>query len=361
MTNNNYILVGGYPLKDKEQHPGGQVTATRLLAEYAQEHNIKLNIIDTSQNSFPVPSVKDRLKSAFNRILKLKQLLKEKNINGVIIFSSTGFSFYEKVFMALIARIYKTKALLFIRSGHFIDLNKKNKIAKFLNKLLLKIPNYIGAQGNKWVEFYNEMNVDKSNIKLIHNWIKIYDDIDCKKNNHSVVFLFAGWIVEKKGVLELFDVIEENRDLDKYIFRFAGEGTLFEKLQKRKIDKNLTNIEMLGWMGSNELQEEYKKADVFILPSHAEGFPNVILEALNHRLPIISTNVGGIPDSVINEYNGYIIEPKDTKALYESIKKMGESFEKRLEFSQKSEKVLRENHDFNKTCPKVFNIFEEEK
>ena len=42
------------------------------------------------------------------------------------------------------------------------------------------------------------------------------------KNNDSVVFLFAGWIVEKKGVLELFDVIEKNRDLDNFIFRFAG-------------------------------------------------------------------------------------------------------------------------------------------
>ena len=56
--NKEYIVVGGYPPEGKDQHPGGQVTATRLLAEYAELNGIKLHIIDTSQQHFPIPPFK---------------------------------------------------------------------------------------------------------------------------------------------------------------------------------------------------------------------------------------------------------------------------------------------------------------
>ena len=359
MTNNQkeYILIGGYPAKGINQHPGGQVTATRLLVEYAKANNIKLNIIDTSQNSFPIPSIISRLKQAKKRIIKLNKLLKEKNIDGVIIFSSTGFSFYEKIFMSLITKKYNVQSFLFIRSGHFIDLNMSNKVMKIINKFLLKIPTFIGAQGNKWVDFYQNMNVNLSKVKLIYNWIKIKKENTYQTSDDQVVFLYAGWMVQKKGVVDLFDVIQKNNDLKSYTFRFAGEGTLFESLKERKEKYNLDNIELLGWVDEKNMLDEYKKADIFILPSHAEGFPNAVLEALNCRLPIISTNVGGIPDSIIDGYNGYIFEPNDQKVMYEKIKKLGESSEKRIEFSQNCNAILMKHHDFNKNCQHVFDSF----
>jgi glycosyltransferase involved in cell wall biosynthesis len=328
------------------------------LAKYAQDNNIKLHIIDTSQNSFPIPTLKIRIDKAWNRILKLKHIIKINNINGVIIFSSTGFSFYEKVFMSFIANIYKVESFLFIRSGHFIDLNKKSKIIKSFNKFLLKIPTFLGAQGEKWVEFYDEMGINRSNIKLIHNWIEINKDYKYQTNEDKVVFLFAGWMVEKKGVLDLFNVIENNDDLKQFTFRFAGAGTLLEELKKRKEENNLDNIELLGWKDEKELQDEYEKADVFILPSYAEGFPNVVLEALNNRMPIISTNIGGIPDSVIDGYNGYIVEVGDKKVLYKSIKNLGESKDLRIKFSKNTEQILYKQHDLLLNCYKVFDNFE---
>jgi len=354
-----FILVGGYPSKDKEQHPGGQLTASTLLVEYANENNIDLKVIDTSQCSFPVPSFFDRIKSAFQRIRKLISYLKNENIAGVIIFSSTGFSFYEKTIMSAIASIYRVKSLLFVRSGHFIDMNNSKPFLKYLNKILLKIPTFIGAQGLKWCEFYEAMNVNKNKIKLIYNWIQIDEYTQYNTTNDKVVFLFVGWIVEKKGVLDLFHVIEEYSELNNHVFQFAGEGTLFEELQNRKKEKGLKNIELLGWQSEEQLKNLYENADVFILPSHAEGFPNVILEALNYKLPIISTNVGGIEDSVVDGYNGYIIPPKNSIKIYESIRKIAESEVLRKRFSENSQKILKKNHDYYVNCRKVFSIFDE--
>jgi len=352
-----YILVGGYPKKGEYQHPGGQVTATRLLVEYAKVNKIKLHIIDSSQNSFPATSMIKRFEMAKNRIHSLLKILREKEVYGVVIFSSSGFSFYEKIFMCLLTKLYDTKSFLFIRSGHFINLNEKNLIPRIFNKILLKTPTYIGAQGNKWLDFYEKMNTDLSKVKLIPNWIKINNNYSYSTNKESVVFLFVGLLTEKKGVLDLFDIIEEYDDLKQYNFRFAGNGKLFDQLQKRKQINNLLNVELIGWIEGEDLLYEYKNADILILPSYAEGFPNVILEALNYRLPIISTNVGGIPDSVINNYNGYTFEPGDKTIMYESIKKLGESMNKRIEFSLNCLDLLQKNHNFNQNCKKIFDTF----
>lgn len=353
-----YILIGGYPDKETEWHPGGQITATRLLVDYAKANSIKIHIVDTSQIISPPTPIKKRFVKSLKRIQYLLQLLKRKNIIGTIIFSSSGLSFYERTLMCLLSKMHNIKSFLFIRSGHFIDLNEKSTIARVVNKVLLKIPTYIGAQGNKWLNFYSEMDVDLSKIKLIHNWIKINHNFSYNTNKEPVIFLFVGLMDEKKGILDLFDIIEEYDELDQYVFRFAGEGILFDELRVRKKKNKLNNIEFLGWVEGKKLLNEYKKADVFILPSYTEGFPNAVLEALNFRLPIISTNIGGIPDSVIDNYNGYIFEPGDKICMVESVKKLGESIEKRIKFSENGKSILIKNHDFNKNCQLVFNSFE---
>ncbi len=351
-----YILVGAYSTEPKQQ-PGGQLTATKLLVEYANLYGIKLHIISTYENVFPSPSLKKRVRKAVKRVRELKQLVKENNIDGVILFSGPLFSFYEKILMSLIAKQYGKKSILLIRSGHFIDSNQKSILVRLLSRYLLKIPNSIVAQGTKWVEFYSQMGVAPSKVNLISNWIKIKDKHEYRENREKIVFLFAGAMVEKKGVLELFEIIETHyQELKEYIFRFAGEGALFESLKQRKEENHLDNIELLGWRYGSDMMNEYGRADIFILPSHAEGFPNAILEALNYRLPIIATDVGGISDSVIDGYNGYLVAPKDKESIYKSIKKLGELFELRQNFSKNSEKILKKNHDFYKNCKKVFNL-----
>ncbi len=363
VLNKEYILVGGYPGKENlhKHHGGGQLTASTLLVEYAEENNIKLHIVNTAHTVFPSPSFWEKLVESKKRIGALLTLLKNEKISGVIIFSSTGLSFYEKIVMAWITNRKEIKTLFFIRSGHFIDLNEKSKILSSINKRLLKIPTFLGAQGTKWVEFYKGMGIDESDIKLIANWIRVKSETIYQTDDKDVTFLYVGWTVKKKGILEVFDVLEKHNDLKAYKFKFAGGGTLLEELKERKIKNGLTNVEMLGWVKPKDLPTLYKESDVFILPSHAEGFPNVILEALNYGLPIISTNVGGIADSVIDNHNGFIFEPRDKEKLYESIKSLASSVERRELFSKNGQKILKERHELYRNCQMIFNTFVEAK
>jgi len=164
-------------------------------------------------------------------------------------------------------------------------------------------------------------------------------------------------MVKEKGVNELLSVILENRDLDKFDFIFIGGGTLLEEMKLKTKKLNRDNIKFTSWLQHNEVESYYKKSDVLILPSYAEGFPNVILEALNYGLPIISTDVGAISESVIDNYNGFLIKPRDKEKLFSSILKLGKFKQLRETFSINSKKILIENHSIEKNCKKIFNLF----
>jgi glycosyltransferase involved in cell wall biosynthesis len=68
--------------------------------------------------------------------------------------------------------------------------------------------------------------------------------------------------------------------------------------------------------------ENYRNADIFVLPSHTEGFPKVILEAMANGCPVVSTRVGGIPYTLRSEYDSILISPHDPVALAVAVERL---------------------------------------
>ena len=99
----------------------------------------------------------------------------------------------------------------------------------------------------------------------------------------------------------------------------GGDGEI-EKVQQYIKDNKLDNVaEYIGWVSGEEKIKLLNEVDVFILPSYNEGLPISVLEAMSYNLPIISTTVGGIPEILKNEYNGFLINPGDLIALESAI------------------------------------------
>jgi glycosyltransferase involved in cell wall biosynthesis len=110
--------------------------------------------------------------------------------------------------------------------------------------------------------------------------------------------LFAGRLAEEKGIPEL---MEATRGLPLVV---AGDGPL----------RGLVP-DALGFIPHDELEELYRHASVVVLPSHREGLPLCVLEAMAHGRPVVATNVGGIPQLVEDGRTGYLVEPGDSDAL----------------------------------------------
>jgi len=359
----SYILVGADPNSKNKRNPGGQITASEGLVKYCAEFLKKeIYIIDTTQGSFPVASMLKRLTSSVQRLRQLIVLLKSKKIVGVIIFSSAGFSFYEKSVMSIICNLFNTPNILFIRSGFFLDQVSSNKLQRITAKLLLRIPTFVGGQGSSWKELFLSLGISSEKICIVRNWLNPdfkFSKIKIPKtNSEPIKFVFVGWLVTEKGVDNLVEAAEIIPSAYPFKLQIIGGGTLEESLKNKIIENDLSDkVNLTGWMNSDEVAKELFTSDVFILPSMAEGFPNALIEAMSAGLPCIASDVGGISDSLINGVNGYLLQGISPKDISDAMIRYIENPYLINTHSQQAINTVSNNHDWESNCKNLFDIF----
>lgn len=354
------LFVGAKPdLMNK--HPGGQSTAAVGLLQYCSDNNIQLDVIDSAQESFPYPPIHKRIFRATVRIFLCCEKLIKNSYSGVIIFSSAGFSFYEKSLICILCRIFFTPSLLFVRSGFFMK-ESEGRVKRVVNSALLKAPNYVGSQGSNWSRFYERLNVSPARINTVPNWLSPGKTprampVSNATLTNDVRILFVGWLVVAKGALDLLEAVEGSELLQKQRVSFIGDGEERSEIERRVTRGKLDKIELMGWKSAEEVEREMWASDIFVLPSHAEGFPNVIVEALAAGLPIVSTDVGAISDSVKNNINGTLVRVGDTKELARALEELILDSDRRERYASNSALVFLDRHELNKNCKQLVQVF----
>lgn len=128
-----------------------------------------------------------------------------------------------------------------------------------------------------------------------------------------MVFCFVGRLNKDKGIDELcaaFDLIPESAHL-LLVGGLDQSAPISEGLQK-KIKGN-PRIHSLGFI--EDIRPALGLADVLVLPSYREGFPNVVLQAGSMGLPVIATDINGCNEIIDHEFNGWLVPPRDAEAL----------------------------------------------
>jgi glycosyltransferase involved in cell wall biosynthesis len=115
------------------------------------------------------------------------------------------------------------------------------------------------------------------------------------------IILYSGRIATEK---QLTDVIRIAKVMKDILFVFAGEGREKRRLAEMAKADKLSNVMFIGHIP--DVRPLYQIATALIITSYTEGIPNVVLEALSLGCPVISSNVGGIPEIVEHGKRGYI-------------------------------------------------------
>ncbi len=163
-------------------------------------------------------------------------------------------------------------------------------------------------------------------------------------------------LIEQKGIgyaLEAFARIRQCIPSAHYVI--AGDGRLRCALVEQARSLGLEGCtHFLGWQ--NHPDDLYDCFDVFLSPSLWEGFGLVLLEAMSHRLPIVTTNTSAMPEIVVEGETGYLVPPADSEALVEPLtrllternlaRRMGEAGRMRLETVFSVEKMVSETIRF---------------
>ncbi len=148
---------------------------------------------------------------------------------------------------------------------------------------------------------------------------------DSKTKDAPFRILFVGTLSEQKGFSTLVDacgkLADEGCQFEVHTMGEWGSENFKHETEKRIRQKGLSKHLILhGLTHGKRKAELYAGTDVLVLPSYIEGQPLVILEALSYGIPVISTCVGGIPDTIKDEQNGFIIQPGDSVELGEKIR-----------------------------------------
>ena len=307
------IFVGAVASPGCEPHSGGVLTACRSLLTSRFSSEWEILPVDSTARSFPPEHLLSRLTKALLRILKFSYLSIVRRPAAALIFCSEGPSFFEKILMCVAGRILRVRCYLSVRAGPFMNEVEQSRVP-WLYRWLLSVPSMLVCQSPSWIEFYQSIRLDTTKCVVIPNWIDTerYSGARTRQpESAAVTFLYIGWLVEYKG---LYDLLQAVTDVHKLIpdarWILVGGGTDEVRLRQLADKQGIGDkVEFAGWQNHDNVLEYLKRSDVFVLPSHTEGFPNALLEAMSAGLPVITTEVGGIPGFIRNGENGLLVPP----------------------------------------------------
>ena len=233
-------------------------------------------------------------------------------------------SLFKKVLIDLI--IKQSNKVIFL-SKILID----HKIIKNLNRKIIIIPNTLNN---------NDSLLSKS---IYQNKLKIDNKI-----KHKLKVIYCGNIQKEKGIEKIINSIKNINKENKTIIKIDLYGMQFEKF-----NYDSKYISYRGRLNSNNRLKIMSKYDLFIMSSYSEGLPMVLIECLSIGLPFITTNVGAIPDLLINHYP-YVCS-QNQKSIEAKLKNFIYDFNNRKEYIKS---IICKNNDLFNRKYKYKNFFD---
>lgn len=234
-------------------------------------------------------------------------------------------SYWRKILVCLLARSFGVPVFMHMHGSEFkVFYQNHGFIGKWIISKTLSCASKVLVLSDSWKNFYSTL-VDTQKILVIPNFVKIPEktsiDRILKFNHNSKHYmLFLGYVGTRKGIYDLIDAVALNLDkLENLKVLIGGNGEV-EKAKNYAAAKGvINNFEFLGWVGPEQKIELLKSSDSFILPSHNEGLPVSILEAMSYGLPVIGTNVGAVASLFPKENSFWLVEAQDISTLSERI------------------------------------------
>lgn len=162
----------------------------------------------------------------------------------------------------------------------------------------------------------------RARVEVLYNPVNLaeFADPGPRPATDRPVVLFMGAVGERKGVFDLVAAWPAVlRAVPGARLRIGGDGEL-DRL-RAELDRLgvAGSVEVLGWVRGDARLALYREADLYCLPSYAEGLPVSVLEAMASRLAVVSTPVNGTPDAVIEAQTGLLVPPGDREGLARAL------------------------------------------
>jgi glycosyltransferase involved in cell wall biosynthesis len=268
-----------------------------------------------------------------------------------------------------------------IRGEPYSRLNSNEKFMVSFNWFLRIFEEKMLERANKIIavshftkhELIKYYDVPEEKIRVIHNGVdvnKFKPAIDKRKvkeklglNSNDLTILSVGRLYARKGLFTLIEsmpaVIKRFKNA-KFVISGKGQSDEMRKLvlhaEKLGVRENLI---FTGYYPDKKLPELYQAADVFAFSTFYEHHPFAILEALSTGLPVVTTWVGGIPETVESGKNGFLVEPFNVKQFADKIIYLLDNPIDAAEMGLLARKTIVERFDWHIVVKDAMGVYDE--
>lgn len=211
-----------------------------------------------------------------------------------------------------------------------------------------------------------EKVVKKEQVLICPNGIPDFFDKEphFERNNEVPHLLFLSNLIPSKGVYVLLDACKILKEKG-YMFVCDFVGGESKEISKDIFEKNVAErglkdfVIYHGPQYGDDKKKFFADADIFIQPTYEDCFPLTLLEAMQYKLPLISTNEGAVPDIVKDGENGFVCKRKDAMSTADAIEKLLKSKELRVGMGKNGYKLFKKHYTQKVFNVNITNIFKE--
>ncbi|MFQ5786347.1 MAG: glycosyltransferase family 4 protein [Thermodesulfobacteriota bacterium] len=341
----------------KEPRCGGDFYFCEII-KYFENNDCKPLIIDFNN----VPEKVKRLKIICNLWLFF-YLIRKK---GKIVIQDGYFRDYLFFCNILLKIFANLRIVLFFQDFRRFNVSgsslRRIKSTVVLRLFLRTADIVIGNSEYLRREVISEKYPEDRVFSIPPSYQKLTSATDKKKNNKNeqILLLCVGNYREIKGQKYLIEAMKiiNNPQVILYLVGSPERDYPYYLSLKDQIRRN--NIEnhvfFTGWLKGDELAQMYLSADILVLPSLYEAFGMVLLEAMSCELPVIASNIGGIPEIVKDGENGFLTPPSDPACLASALQKLIKSRELRSSLGKRGKEMIQSFPSWEAVCLKFYTI-----
>lgn len=287
---------------------------------------------------------------------------------------------YGKALVCTVHSTWKGEAKA-IAGEPFTRLNANEKVLVSLNPILRFFEESMihrarkviaVSEFTKW-ELTNYYKIPAHKIKVIHNGVdikKFQPAADKRKikaelgfNPDDIAIVSVGRLYARKGLFTLIEsmpAVVKRFPNAKFIISGKGQSDEMQKLIAHATRLGvINNIIFTGYYPDQKLPKLYQAADVFAFSTFYEHHPFAVLEALSSGLPVVTTTVGGIPETIQTGKNGFLVKPFNEKAFADRILYLLEHREFASEMGAAARKTVVEKLDWRIVVKDAMKVYDQ--
>lgn len=286
---------------------------------------------------FDGDSLMSRIKKGIQNYLPLykhvKNYINNGNIDTLHICTSASISLIKDIAILRLAKKNNIRTIVHFHFGRIPTIYKSYNWERVLMNYVMKIADEIIVMDNS--SYLTLKNKGFSNVHNIPNPLSLETEALIESNCNKICrqrnkIVFVGQLLVTKGVFELINAVKyiHNHNITIKMIGVCPNKDIMNEIENIAGNDYKNWLFITGAIPYESVIKEMLSANVFVLPTYTEGFPNVIIESMACGCPIVTCPVGAIPEMLNingNEPCGICVPPKDTEALKNAIINMLEN------------------------------------